>query len=431
MNNDPISQLPEPYRVAWEILHESIDYYQMLERVLVATQNMFGATWGMMILASEISSYHFSFPEFRTLPDMHNSTIPTGQIASMAYVLARKAIDDGQGIVVPDMDSVIPSYEGHLMNNYLPPSTREMIANRAREEWIASRMLEIPSTSRLTSMAIPIVEKGKAIGSVYLHRQVSEGSFNDDALRKAQTFLTCVAIGIKNTKEAADIKHSAFQILATSSSELRTPLTAIAGYARVLREKPQMVYENIGLEKFSTIIEDNANRVMLVLTDLIDYARIDQGYVYKQGVNLQEVFNPILERYKPLINEKRQTLNLDVPDSLDIEIEADHYLAQLIQMCVQGAHHYTPNDGEIRISIVLSQDAFQFQVIDSGAALTEDEQSHFFEQYYNTKWQDAVRGSGLNLYLAKRVVELWGGQIGIESLSDQGNILWFKIPLKK
>jgi signal transduction histidine kinase len=331
MNNDPISQLPEPYRVAWEILHESLGYYQILERILIAAQKMTGASWGMMILASEISSYHFSFPEFRTLPDMHNSTIPTGHITSMAYVLARKAIDDGQGIVIPDMDSVIPSYEGNLINNYLPPSTREMIANRAKEEWIASRMLEIPNTSRLTSMAIPIIEKDEAIGSIYLHRQVSEGSFNNEALQKAQTFLTCIAVSIKNTKEASDIKHSGFQILATASSELRTPLIVIRGYAQIIRDGLLKAKEELNREdeikKFAGIIVSNTERVEVVLNDLLDYARIEEGYVYKQGINLKDVFNPILGKYQPLVNEKNQTLILDLPDSLDVEIEAEHYLS--------------------------------------------------------------------------------------------------------
>jgi signal transduction histidine kinase len=62
--------------------------------------------------------------------------------------------------------------------------------------------------------------------------------------------------------------------------------------------------------------------------------------------------------------------------------------------------------------------------------LTENERSRFFEKYAHTKWEEAVRGSGLNLYLAKRIVELWGGQIGIESLSDQGNTLWFTLGIK-
>jgi len=431
MNNDPISQLPEPYRAAWDILHESLGYYQMLERVLITAQKMVGATWGMMILATDLNGLDPTLSGFRTLPDMYNTTIPIGHISSMAYVLARRVIDDGQSILISDTDSVIPSYEEQLMNNYLPPSTREMILRRAEEEWFASRLLEIPSISRITALAVPIIDKDKVIGSVYLHRQVSEGGFNEEEFHKVEIFLTCVAIGIKNTKEASDIKHSGFRILAIGSSELRTPLTLIAGYAKLLREQPQMMQEKIGLEKIFTTIENNANRVMLVLDDLLDYARIEQGYVYKQGINLKDVFNPILDKYQSLVKEKNQTLILDLPDSLNVEIEAEHFLSPLIEMCVQGAHHYTPDGGEIRISISLSQDAFQFQVMDSGTSLTEDEQSHFFEQYYHTKWQDAARGSGLNLYVAKRVVELWGGQISIKSLSERGNTLWFKIPVKK
>ena len=431
MNNDPISQLPEPYRVAWEILHEPFEYHQMLKNVLVAAQKMVDATWGMMILESDLGGLEHTFPGFHTLPDIYNTTIPIGHISSLAYVLARKVIQDGQSILIADLDSMLPTYEYELMNKFLPLSTREMIIKRAEENWFTSQLLEIPSTSRFTAITIPIIDKNKTIGSVYLHRQLSEGIFNEDALQKAQTFLTCVAIGIKNAKEVSDIKHSGFQILATASSELRTPLIVIHGYAKILREQPIKAQEDIGLEKICTTIEDHANRVMLVLNDLLDYARIEQGYVYKQGIILKDVFNPILDKYQPLFNDKHQTLTLDLPDSLDVEIEAEHYLSPLIDMLVRGAHLNTPEGGEIKISIVLDQGMFQFRVSDTGISLTEEEQSRFFQRYYHTNWEESIRGSGLSLYLAKRVVELWDGQIGVESTPNQGNTLWLTLSIKK
>ena len=431
MDNDPISQLPEPYRLAWEILHEPFDDRQMAGSVLSSAQKMVGATWGMMILASDLGGLELSFPGFHTLPDMYNTTIPIGRISSLAYALARKVIQDGQSILISDVDNIAPLYEEQLLSKFLPLSTREMIAKRAEENWFASQLLEIPNASSFTAMAIRIIDKNKTIGSVYLHRQLSEGAFNEDALQKTQTFLTCVAIGIKNAKEVSDIKHSGFQVLATASSELRTPLTIIHGYAKILREQPQKAQEDIGLEKICTIIENNADRVMLTLNDLLDYARIEQGYVYKQGINLKDVFSPILNKYQPLANNKHQTLTLDLPDSLDIEIDAEHYLSPLIDMLVRGAYLNTPEGGELKISIVLDQGIFQFRVSDTGTSLTEEEQAHFFQRYYHTNWEESIRSSGLSLYLAKRVIELWDGQIGVESTPNQGNTLWFTIPIKK
>jgi len=435
MNNDPISQLPEPYRVAWEILHEPFEYHQMLKNVLGAAQKMVGATWGMMILKSDVGGIEHTFPGFRTLPDMYNTTIPVGHISSMAYVLARKVIEVGQSILIPDMDKIIPSYEEHLLIKFLPKSTREMILKRAEEQWFASQLLEIPSSSRNTAMAVPIIEKDKIIGSVYLHRQLSEGMFEENALQKTQTFLGCVAIGIKNASEVSDIKHSGFQILAIGSSEIRTPLIVIKGYAQIIRDGLIKVPEGASREeevkKYASTIIDNAERIKTVLDDLLDYARIEQGYVYKQGINLKDVFNPILEKYQPLINDRHQSLILDLPKSLDVEIEAEHYLSPLIDMLVRGAHLNTPEGGEIKISIILDQGTFQFRISDAGTSLTEEERSHFFQRYYHTNWEESIRGSGLSLYLAKRVVELWGGQIGVESTPNQGNILWFSLHLKK
>jgi len=139
----------------------------------------------------------------------------------------------------------------------------------------------------------------------------------------------------------------------------------------------------------------------------------------------------ILAKYQPLASAKHQTLTLDLPDSLDIEIEAEHYLSPLIDMLVRGAHLNTPEGGEIKISIVLDQGIFQFRVSDAGIGLTEEEQSRFFQRYYHTNWEESIRGSGLSLYLAKRVVELWDGQIGVESTPNQGNTLWLTLPIKK
>jgi signal transduction histidine kinase len=431
MNDDPISQLPEPYRAAWEILHEPFDYHQMLKNVLVSAQKMVGATWGMMVLDKDPGGLEYTFPGFHALPEIYNTTIPIGRISSLAYVVVRKVIQDNQSLMIPDSDNIIALDEKQLLDKFLPLSIREAIIKRAEENWFASNLMEIPDRMPYSAMALPIVDNNKTIGGMYLHRPLSEDTFTEELHQKAQTFLTCVAIGIRNAMDVSDIKHSGFQILAIGSAELRTPATVIHGYAKMLKEQPLKIQEDLGLEKFSTILQDNAQRILLVVSDLLDYARIEQGYVYKQGVNLKDVFNPILKKYQPLVNDKRQTLILDLPDSLDIEIEADHYISQLIEMCVRGAHLNTPDGGEIKISIVLVQDSFQFRVTDSGTSLTENEQSRFFEKYYYTKWEEAVRGSGLSLYLAKRIIELWSGQIGIESLSDQGNTLWFTLAIKK
>lgn len=435
MNNDPISQLPEPYRVAWEILHEQFEYHQMLKNVLIAVQKMVGATWGMMILKSDVGGIEHTFPGFRTFPDMYNTTIPVGYISSMAYAFTRNVIETGQSILIPDTESSIPSYGEQVLNKFLPRSTREMILKRSQEQWFASQLLEIPSSLRYTAMVAPIIEKEEIIGSVYLHRQLNEGMFEENVLQIMQTFLGCVAIGIKNANEVSDLKHSGFQILATASSELRTPLVVIKGYAQIIRDGLLKTKEGLDredeLKKFAGIIVSNAEQVEVVLNDIIDYARIEQGYVYKQGINLKDVFNPILNKYQPLVNNKHQTLTLDLPDSLDIEIEAEHYLSPLIDMLVRGAHLNTPEGGEIKISIIIDQDIFQFRVSDTGTSLTDEEQAHFFQRYYHTNWEESIRSSGLSLYLAKRVVQLWGGQIGVESTPNQGNTLWFSLQLKE
>jgi len=433
MNDDPISQLPEPYRVAWEILHEAFDYESILRNVLTSAQKMVGATWGMMILDTDLESLDITFPGFHTLPDIINTTIPVGYVTSLAYALIRKTVQDGQNILITDTNNVVELDVDRLMDEYLPLKKRESIMKHANETWFSSHLLEIPSTSSFTALVLPIIDKDKLVGGMYLHRLVSQGVFSRESLGIVQTFLSCIAIGIRNVRDVENIKGLALQFPYTLSHELRTPLIIIHGYAKLLSENSIAPRNDIDVKKFSNVIMDNADRIRNIMDTLLVYARIERNLVYKQGVNLNDIINPIIEKYRLVIQTKNQTLILDIPNSIDIVVGADEYLAEVVDALMRNAHLYTLEGGEIKISLSFDNNMFHFRVSDNGLGLTEDDKIYLFQRYSRSQ-RDEIRripGIGMGLYIARRLIELWGGEIGAEGSPDQGSTFWFTLPIAK
>jgi signal transduction histidine kinase len=438
LDNDPISQLPEPYRVAWDILHEPFDYENILRTVLVNAQKMSGAVWGMMILDTDLQWLRFTFPSFHTLPDVINNTVPIGHISSLAYVLGRKVVQDSQNILIADTNNIIELDEALLLDDFLPLRTRTEIKKRAEENWFASSVLEISNTSSFTAMVVPIVEENKSIGAMYLHRPASQGIFSNEILEKIRIFLSCVAIGIINADHVKNLKHSAFQILYTFTSEFRTPLISTHGFAKILLEHPSGLKEDLGQNteaenSFLKIILDNTDRMKDMLDLLLLEAKIEQKAVNISSANLSIVIGFILEKYRPLIQAKNQSFLLEMPSTLDAEVFADSYLSEVIDTLVKNAYLYTPKGGEIKISTSLIDHVFRFQISDTGFGLTDDEIANLFERFYRSQRKEIqdVSGVGLGLYLAKRLIELWGGQIGAEGSLNQGSTFWFTLPMSK
>ena len=437
MNDDPISKLPEPYRVAWEILHEPFDYEHILRRVLTSAQKIANANWGMMVLDVDIEGLDYRLPGFRTLPDILDTTIPIGYVSSLAYALARKVIQDSQSILIADINSIAKLETNQLIDDYLPISAKEKIMNYAKEQWFASRLLEIPPSTDFTIMAVPIIVNGKVSGAMYLHRSTNHGAFTDELLEEVRTFLSLVGVGIKNAKSVMDVKDLALQFPFILSTELRTPLIAIHGFAKLLHDystgSQDSMKTDVDITKFSKIIMDNVDRMRSLLDGLLVYARIEQNWITKQGVKPNDILNPVIEKYRVLTQEKNQTIVLDIADIQDVEVCADHFLSEVVDVLIKNAHLYTPEGGEVRITASIKDKAFQFGVSDTGYGLTEEEIPQLFQRFYRSPRSEIriVSGNGMGLFLAKRLVELWGGQMGAKGSLNQGSTFWFAIPLKK
>lgn len=214
--------------------------------------------------------------------------------------------------------------------------------------------------------------------------------------------------------------------------ELRTPLTSVLGYVGLLLDGEA---GEVGAEQheYLTIVKNNAGRLLALINDLLDIARIEAGGIDLQrtAVDVGRLLHQVADTLAPLLDAKNQLLSLDLPEAVPPVWADPDRLMQIVINLVSNAHKYTPAGGSI--SVVAEQfDGFgRVHVRDSGVGLSADELTHLFTKFFRAR-NPATRGaagSGLGLALTRSLVELHGGALTVVSTPGQGSTFSFTMPL--
>jgi two-component system CheB/CheR fusion protein len=212
----------------------------------------------------------------------------------------------------------------------------------------------------------------------------------------------------------ADVRKDIF--LATLSHELRNPLAPIRTAARLL-EAPDMTTEQ--LARVRAIISRQVGHMSSLLDDLLDVARITRGSfpLKKDLVDVKSLIEPAVESVQPAMDAKRHTLRVEIPER-PILLNADPVrLTQVISNLLTNAAKYTPPGGVVTVgSYVDAQDLVIF-VRDNGIGLAPEVLPKIFDMFAQIQSQSDISegGLGIGLALAKGLVQLHGGRIGVNS----------------
>ena len=222
------------------------------------------------------------------------------------------------------------------------------------------------------------------------------------------------------------------KFISVVTHELRLPLTSIKGYADLLTK---------GLAgplterqaRFVEVIHNNVQRMAVLLDRLSDMGRLASGRlkIGREPVAVAEVLRQVVERYAPLCRERRQSLHLQIPQTLPPVQGDPRRLVQVVEALTDNAHRYTPQGGEIILGARQAGDMVQIWVRDTGIGITPQDQAHLFEPVFRSEDQ-AVRdhhGWGLSLHVAALLVKEMGGRIEVESTPGQGSCFTVSLPL--
>jgi signal transduction histidine kinase/uncharacterized small protein (DUF1192 family)/HAMP domain-containing protein len=298
-----------------------------------------------------------------------------------------------------------------------------------QEEWdayIEQRMAEIRAA------ATPPREWHRADGRV-LHYEVvalPDGGrmltyFELTELKRVEAELRAA----KSRAELANRHKSGF--LANMSHELRTPLNAVLGYAELIQdgiygEVPQKIQDVLGR------IQQNGRHLLGLINDVLDLSKIEAGQLTLAPVDysLRELVLGVVSATEALAAEKQLRVEVDVAADLPHGQGDERRLTQVLMNLISNAIKFT-EAGAVSIRGQVAEGRFLLAVSDTGVGIALEDQERIFEEFQQVDGSSTRKqgGTGLGLAIARRIVELHGGRIWVESTPGQGSTFHLSLPL--
>lgn len=222
------------------------------------------------------------------------------------------------------------------------------------------------------------------------------------------------------------------RFLAYMSHEFRTPIGAIQSIARILQDRVDgpLTEEQ---EKQVRFIQTTSAEFAEMVNDLLDLAKVEAGRidVSPAWFEMVDVFAALRGMFKSVVVNPDVSLILEEPVDVPKLFSDDRKLAQILRNFISNALKFTLR-GEIRVSARrLSHETVQFAVSDTGIGIAAEFHHAIFQDYtqIDSPIQKRLRGTGLGLSLSKRLAELLGGDVAVESESHKGSTFYVTIPI--
>jgi len=251
----------------------------------------------------------------------------------------------------------------------------------------------------------------------------------NEELRTQQEELTTI------NRRLQEVSKAKSDFLANMSHELRTPLNSIIGFSEVLEDE---LYGKLN-EKQKEYISDilaSGRHLLSLINDILDLAKVEAGKMEIEiGVfRVKDLITSSIMMFKEKASKHGIALSADVEPEADIEIEADQRkLKQVLFNLLSNAVKFTPQGGSVKLAAGIKGDFIEFSVIDTGIGIKPEDIPNLFKEFtqLESPYTKRYEGTGLGLALSKRLVELHGGEIWVESEYGKGSRFSFKIPIKK
>lgn len=239
-----------------------------------------------------------------------------------------------------------------------------------------------------------------------------------------------LAIANKQLQEASQAKS---EFLANMSHELRTPLNSIIGFSEILQEKT-FGDLNERQKRYVSNIHTSGKHLLGLINDILDLSKVEAG---KIELNYEEFpLREMLSECQTLVNtmasKKNISLGFKVADGLST-INADPTkFKQILYNFLSNAIKFTPDGGTVNVAAKLENGMVQVSVKDTGIGIAKGHQDMIFEEFYqvDSSYSKQYKGTGLGLPLTKKLVELHGGKIWVESEPEKGSTFSFTMPLR-
>jgi len=290
-------------------------------------------------------------------------------------------------------------------------------------------------------LGVPLKREGNVIGVLTVIRSEPR-AFTKKQIELVETFADQAVIAIENvrlfdeiqdkSRQLAEASQHKSQFLANMSHELRTPLNAILGYTELIADS---VY-GAPSEKMGAVlkrIESNGKHLLGLINAVLDLSKIEAGQLVLDlaDYSIEDVVQTVCTAVEPLATDKKLALKAEVSTDLPRGRGDERRLTQVLLNLVGNAIKFT-DAGEVVVEASATNGAFNLSVRDTGPGISPTDQAKLFQEFQQVDNSITRKkgGTGLGLAISKRIIEMHGGRIWVESVVGQGSTFFVTVPVE-
>ena len=317
------------------------------------------------------------------------------------------------------------------------------IADMDHDPTVSARHRAMARGQYRSLLIVPMSRESTVFGAISVARE-EPGDFTPKQVALLQTFADQAVISIENVRLFSELQERTAQLqvanrhkdefLANMSHELRTPLNAIIGFSEVMLER---MFGDINekQEEYLNDILTSGRHLLSLINDILDLSKIEAG---RMELDLTD-FNlaAAIDNAMTLVHERAArrglTLTQDVDDAIGDFRGDERKIKQVLLNLLSNAIKFTPEGGRVEVRAALKGDVVEIAVRDTGVGIASEDQEAVFEEFrqVGTDLARKHEGTGLGLALARRFVELHGGNIWLESEVGVGSTFTFALPVRR
>ncbi|MDQ6770158.1 MAG: ATP-binding protein [Gemmatimonadota bacterium] len=280
-----------------------------------------------------------------------------------------------------------------------------------------------------SALFLPLVAREQLIGALTLFR--TNGSFDGDDLGFAEDLARLTALALDNARLHDTVRASLRareEIVGVVSHDLRNPVAAVKMLSRTLLRASDS--DATSARESIELIAQAADQMDTLIRDLLDVNRLDAGKLVISPVSIDPsaLLTDSLQTLRPLVDEKQISLDLQIGARLPNVMADPERIQQTLSNLLGNAIKFSPAGSKIVVAARRDGDGVVFSVVDNGKGISAEQLPKVFDRYWQSSRTDR-QGAGLGLAISKGIVEAHGGRMWIESMTGQGTIASFTLPL--
>ncbi len=233
----------------------------------------------------------------------------------------------------------------------------------------------------------------------------------------------------KMAEELSGTETMQSDFIANVSHELKTPLSVIQNYGTLLQDSDISEEERV---KYAKAVTEASRRLADLVTNILKLNKLENQMIYPSVTTyeLNEQLCECLLRFENVWEEKCIEIETELDESVFVDADAE-LLSLVWNNLISNALKFTDNGGRVSVSLTSNDEFAVVRISDTGCGIAPEVGKHIFDKFYQGDTSHATQGNGLGLALVRRVVDIIGGEIGVESILGEGSTFTVKIRRKQ